>query len=91
MEAEGRNWWFTGVYGPQDDSDKILFLKELRDVRALCLKPWLAGGDFNLIHRAEDKNNSNLDRAMMGRSKRFTDDCELKEILSCRPWAKPCG
>jgi exonuclease III len=80
MEAEGHNWWFTGMYGPQDDSDKILFVQELRGVRALCLGPWLAGGDFNLIYRAEDKNNSNLNRAMMGRFWRFIDDCKLKEI-----------
>ncbi|WVZ75824.1 hypothetical protein U9M48_023853 [Paspalum notatum var. saurae] len=31
MEAEGRNWWLTGVYGPQEDCDKVLFLQELRD------------------------------------------------------------
>jgi len=50
-EHEGRNWWFTGVYGPQDDVDKIAFLQELRDVRALCSGPWLIAGDFNLIYQ----------------------------------------
>lgn len=57
MEEEGRNWWFTRVYGTQDDNEKLLFLQELRDVRALCPGPWLLAGDFNLIHQAEDKNN----------------------------------
>jgi len=28
-EQEGRNWWFTGVYGPQEDEDKIAFVQEL--------------------------------------------------------------
>jgi len=79
-EQEGRNWWFTGVYGPQDDVDKIAFLQELRDVRALCSGPWLIAGDFNLIYQASDKNNTNLDRAMMGRFRRFLDDVEAKEI-----------
>lgn len=48
-------------------------------------KAW-AGGDFNLIYRAEDKNNSNLNRAMMGRLWRFIDDCEQKEIplIGCK-------
>jgi len=27
-------WWFTGVYGPQRDADKVVFLDELREVRA---------------------------------------------------------
>ncbi|WVZ64648.1 hypothetical protein U9M48_014142 [Paspalum notatum var. saurae] len=80
IEEEGRNWWFSGVYGPQEDSDKLLFLHELRDIRALCSGPWLVAGDFNLIYLAEDKNNANLNRAMMGRFWRFLDACELKEL-----------
>ena len=79
-EQEGRNWWFTGVYGPQGDDEKVLFLQELRNIRALCNGPWLLGGDFNLIYQAADKNNANLDRAMMGRFRRFLDDNDLKEI-----------
>jgi len=35
---------------------------------------------FNLIYQAADKNNANLDRAMMGRFRRFLDDTEVKEI-----------
>jgi len=80
MEEEGRNWWLTGVYGPQEDNDKLTFLQELRDVRALCAGPWVIAGDFNLIYQAADKNNNNLNRAMMGRFRRFLDDLELKEI-----------
>jgi len=41
---------------------------------------WLLGGDFNLIYQAADKNNANLDRAMLGRFRRFLDDMDLKEI-----------
>lgn len=37
-------------------------------------------GDFNLIYQATDKNNTNLNRAMMGRLRRFLDDTEIKEI-----------
>jgi hypothetical protein len=35
---------------------------------------------FNLIYKDEDKNNTNLDRAMMGRFRRFKDDMAIKEI-----------
>jgi hypothetical protein len=79
-EQQGRNWWFTGVYGPQEDDEKVMFLQELRNIRALCNGAWLLGGDFNLIYQAADKNNANLDRAMMGRFRRFLDDLDLKEI-----------
>ena len=49
--ASGTPWWLTTVYGPQDDADKILFLQELRDIRAACPGPWMLCGDFNLIPR----------------------------------------
>ncbi|CAD6250662.1 unnamed protein product [Miscanthus lutarioriparius] len=72
--------WFTGVYGPQEDDEKVMFLQELRNIRALCNGAWLLGGDFNLIYQAAGKNNANLDRAIMGRFRHFLDDMDLKEI-----------
>jgi hypothetical protein len=66
----GDPWWLTCVYGPQSSDDKILFLQELRDIRAQCPGPWLVGGDFNLIYKDEDKNNSSMNRTMMGRFRR---------------------
>lgn len=73
-------WWFTGVYGPQRDADKQSFLDELREVRSDCPGPWMLAGDFNLIYCSEDKNNENINRAMMGKFRRFVNDHDLKEI-----------
>jgi len=78
--ADGQAWWLTCVYGPQDNEDKIQFLQELRDIRAACPGPWMIAADFNLIYKDEDKNNANLNRAMMGRFRRFINDLDLKEI-----------
>jgi hypothetical protein len=33
-----------------------------------------------MIYQASDKNNDNLDRAMMGRFRRFLNEVDLKEI-----------
>ena len=76
----GQTWWLTCVYGPQGNNNKIIFLQELRDIRAACQGPWVILGDFNLIYKDEDKNNSNLNRAMMGRFRRLINDLSLKEI-----------
>jgi exonuclease III len=73
-------WWITVVYGPQEDAEKIAFLQELRDIRRDCEGPWMICGDFNLIYQDEDKNNSNLDRRMMGRFRRVINDLALKEV-----------
>jgi hypothetical protein len=77
---DGQFWWFTGVYGPQTDALKIQFLQELCNMRLACVGPWAVGGDFNLIFRAADKNNSNVDRVMMGRFRRFLNDLNLTEV-----------
>jgi hypothetical protein len=34
-------------------------------------------GDFNLIYKDEDKNNTNLNRAMMGRFRKLINDLAL--------------
>ena len=73
-------WWLTCVYGPQDNQEKIQFLQELRDIRSQCTGPWLVAGDFNLIYKDEDKNNSNLNRAMMGRFRRWINDMAVTEL-----------
>lgn len=68
------------MYRPQGDENKVAFLQELRDICSACSGPWVVLGDFNLIYREEDKNNSNLNRAMMGRFRRLINDLALKEI-----------
>jgi len=52
---DGNEWWFTGVYGPHLDADKLQFLQELRDIRSACPGPWLIGGDFNLIYHCRQE------------------------------------
>jgi exonuclease III len=78
--SDGHAWWFTGVYGSQGDDNKLQFLQELRDVRAACQGPWLVMGYFNLIVKADDKNNDNLNRAMMGKFHHLINDLELHDV-----------
>lgn len=37
-------------------------------------------GDFNLITNTEDRNNGNINRAMMGRFPRLVNDLELRDF-----------
>jgi hypothetical protein len=71
------------VSEPQANDENIQFLQELRDIRSAALGPWIIAGDFNLIYKAEDKNN-NYNRAMMGCFRRLIDDLGLKDILHGR-------
>jgi exonuclease III len=79
-QSNGQDWWLTCVYGPQGNDAKIQFLQELRDIHAACPGAWMVAGDFNLIYKDEDKNNSNLNRAMMGRFRKLINDLALKEL-----------
>jgi hypothetical protein len=38
-------------------------------------------GDFNQIYSLEDKNNNNINKALLGRFRRFVNDMDLNEIL----------
>jgi hypothetical protein len=74
LYGQGEPWWLTNVYGPTARANKADFLQELRDVRSICPKPWLLCGDFNLIYKANDKNNGKLHRGMMCRFCNVIDD-----------------
>jgi exonuclease III len=74
------SWWLSCVYAPQGNHEKIQFLQDLRLIRTHCSGPWLVVGDFNMILSDEDKSNSNVDRAMMGRFRRWKDDLALLEL-----------
>ena len=92
LPTDSEPWWLTCVYGPQGNEEKINFLQELRFIRTHCHGPWMVAGDFNLIYKEEDKNNANLNRAMMGRFRRALDDLALKELpLIGRKFTWSCG
>jgi hypothetical protein len=40
----------------------------------------MVAGDFNLIYKDEDKNNNNLNHAMMGKFKRWINDFTMEEL-----------
>ncbi|XP_073362417.1 uncharacterized protein [Aegilops tauschii subsp. strangulata] len=77
---DGLEWWLSAVYGPQGDELKTQFLVELQHRRDVSPGPWMVLGDFNMIIRANEKSNSNLNRGMMRKFKAFVDNNELKEL-----------
>jgi hypothetical protein len=74
------SWWITAIYGLQGKQEKLMFLQELRTIRASHAGSWMVCGDFNLIYRAEDKNNLRLNRRLMGAFRSFLDELELAEL-----------
>jgi endonuclease/exonuclease/phosphatase family metal-dependent hydrolase len=69
----------TVVYGPSEDSEKadcldLLLVSPSSQLQGMVL------GDFNLISEERHKNNSNLNRQLMGRFRHTLDRCELFEI-----------
>lgn len=50
-------WGLTVAYGPQEEFDKKMFIRELKQLKTTAHRNWLLIGDFNLIYRDEDKNN----------------------------------
>lgn len=69
----------TAVYGPTRRTEKDSFLRHLRLSKPPAGDKWLLLGDFNLIYRAQDKNN-NLDHSLMRWFRSTLSHCELNEI-----------
>ena len=78
--STGHSFWMTTVYGPTDDQQKANFLSELAVVAPAAPEPWMLNDDFNMIYQARDKNNSNINRRMMGCFRRAIDLAGLKEV-----------
>ncbi|PNT63821.1 hypothetical protein BRADI_4g21473v3 [Brachypodium distachyon] len=78
--ADGSSWNLIGVYGPQGDSEKMAFIQELRALASSQGPNWLIFGNFNLIYKVADKNNTLLNRRLMGSFKRALDVLSLKEL-----------
>lgn len=80
MLAERKTWTITGVYGPQSNADKLVFLQEITDLRQASLPAWLLLRDFNLILNAQDKNNTRLNLAMINNFWATIDNLELARL-----------
>jgi hypothetical protein len=80
MLNDGTEWSLTGVYGLQLESDKLIFLEELKALKHDVQEEWPLSDDFNLIYMADDKSNARLNRRMMGKLKAILDELELKEL-----------
>jgi hypothetical protein len=53
--VEDKVWDLTGVYGPQPETEKMIFLSELRNIQNVMRPEWAILGDFNMIRRAREK------------------------------------
>jgi hypothetical protein len=80
ISFQDEEWWLPSVYDPSHDEDKSSFLTELHELTQVRLGPWLLCGDFNMIYKAEDKNNKRLNRRWTGQFQHFLIDASLKEI-----------
>lgn len=47
--ADGWSQMVTVVYGPNRSEERTELWKEIKEVRSLYDKPWIIGGDFNII------------------------------------------
>jgi endonuclease/exonuclease/phosphatase family metal-dependent hydrolase len=83
-------WTVTGVYGPQEEAAKQQFLQELRQIKPAVATGWILMGDFNLIYRACDKSNSQVNRRLISASWAVLEDLEIKELQlhgRCFTWS----
>ena len=67
LNLTNSSFLLTAVYRPTEHSEKMNFLAELISCQPTQPTPWICLGDFKLIYEARDKNNGNINRALMSR------------------------
>lgn len=73
------NFMCTVVYGPQEEYEKIHFLRELKAIRNWNDLPWLLIGDFNLLRDIEDTTRAVRNLGSMMEFNNFIADANLIE------------
>lgn len=62
------------------DANKHRFLLEMRNLQNQVLPQWCMLGDFNVIFRADQKNNGQVNTRLMNSFRTTLDNLELKEL-----------
>lgn len=79
-QKDGFKWEIINVYGPVQVERKAQFLQELfRKIQEVD-RPFVMGGDFNMIRYAHKKSTDNLHLAWMECFNAFIEDTEIREI-----------
>jgi hypothetical protein len=74
------------VYGPQLEADKLIFLNELNALQHYVQREWLVVGDFNMIYKDKNKNNSRLNSSANGQIQVILGQSRAQRAPS--PWEK---
>ncbi|BFG20710.1 hypothetical protein CerSpe_069840 [Prunus speciosa] len=85
-DSEGKEWWLTGVYGPNGSRERPLLWEELADLYGLCDPNWCIGGDFNITRFPSEKSNG----GRFTRSMRVFNDF-IRETHLCDPHLHNAG
>lgn len=70
----------TVVYGPQRDSEKIIFLNELKGISESNELPWVILGDFNMHREHNDTTANTRNLGIMLEFNRLISDEGLEEV-----------
>lgn len=71
---------YTGAYGPQVDSDKIIFLQELTNICQRNNYPWIIAGDFNIIRDLAGTTGNSMNLGIMQAFSNLIDNLGLIDV-----------
>jgi hypothetical protein len=73
-------WAFSGVYGPNDNSERILLWEELSGISHLWDIPWCIGGDFNVARYMYERAGVPRSTTAMGEFSNFISELGLLDL-----------
>lgn len=73
-------WAFSGVYGPNDNSERFLLWEELSGISHLWDIPWCIGGDFNVARYMYERAGVPCSMTTMGEFSNFISELGLLDL-----------
>lgn len=71
---------YMGVYGPQEDRDKIIFLQELTNICQMNDFHWILAGNFNIIRELTDTIGHSMNLDIMQSFNNLIDNLGLIDV-----------
>lgn len=75
-----QEFMLTNVYGPTDNSSKLAFLQELRDIRNTNELPWLVVGDLNLLRNTRETTSTTYNLGTIMEFNHCSEELSISEV-----------
>ncbi|XP_074283422.1 uncharacterized protein LOC141607972 [Silene latifolia] len=78
--AAAEKFWFTVVYGFNEEEDRVSLWNHLIDIKKRVTRPWCICGDFNCVLDYHERIGRHVNWRELIDFRNYVDQCEVEDI-----------